>query len=261
MKKMNFVVDFIQNPFLEVVLVIFLTSVVQSLFGVGILLIGTPTLMFIGYPYFEALGYLLPTSLVISLIQILELKGRFSVAFLKEIIIYTIPLIPFGMFLANRADKFMGVFVGIFLITISIGKFYSKLTTLFVFNKIPKFFNRQLGLMGLGFLHGLTNLGGAILPAFNNTEGLDKNIKLANISVTYIVFVTSQLIYMFLFSPEIFDGIGLILSACVFTGVLGNRLIGKNIYNRIHADRYTVLMKIYVFIIGVFLVIKNLLME
>ena len=257
---MNFVINFMYHPFLEVVLVIFLTSIVQSLFGVGILLIGTPTLMFIGYPYFEALGYLLPTSLAISLIQVLELKGRFSVAFLKEIFIYTVPLIPLGMFLANRADKFMGGCVGIFLIIISIGKFFSKLTTLFL-KKIPKFLNRQLGLMGLGFLHGLTNLGGAILPAFNNTEGLDKNIKLANIAVTYAVLATSQLIYMFLLFPEIFGGKGLILSACVFTGLLGNRLIGKNIYNRIHVDRYTVVMKIYVIMIGIFLVIKNLLLE
>ena len=44
--------------------VIIVLAVVQSLFGVGLLVFGTPTLLLLGYPYQDALAILLPAPLV-----------------------------------------------------------------------------------------------------------------------------------------------------------------------------------------------------
>ena len=62
------------TPPIEIILIVLFASVVQSVFGVGVLLIGTPLLLSFGYPFFEVLSFLLPTSLIISIIQVSELK-------------------------------------------------------------------------------------------------------------------------------------------------------------------------------------------
>src|SRR5882757_7873526 len=50
--------------------IIAVLAVVQSLFGIGLLVFGTPTLLLLGYPYQDALAVLLPASLAVSLLQL-----------------------------------------------------------------------------------------------------------------------------------------------------------------------------------------------
>ena len=59
-----------------ILLVIIVTAMIQSLFGVGVLLFGTPLLLLGGYNFVNALTVLLPISLVINLFQII--KGKKS---------------------------------------------------------------------------------------------------------------------------------------------------------------------------------------
>jgi len=49
--------------------VVAVLAVVQSVFGMGLLVFGTPTLLLIGLNFSEALGWLLPASIAISTIQ------------------------------------------------------------------------------------------------------------------------------------------------------------------------------------------------
>ena len=51
--------------FLIITLLIFF----QSIFGIGLLLFGTPTFLLLGYNFLEVLNLLLPTSVTISLMQ------------------------------------------------------------------------------------------------------------------------------------------------------------------------------------------------
>ena len=59
---------------LETIIILFLI-VFQSIFGIGLLVFGTPTLMILGYQYSDILSVLLPISCSISLIQILMLES------------------------------------------------------------------------------------------------------------------------------------------------------------------------------------------
>ena len=52
------------------IILIALFCIFQSIFGVGLLLLGTPTFLLIGYDFFEVLNILLPYSIVISYLQI-----------------------------------------------------------------------------------------------------------------------------------------------------------------------------------------------
>ncbi len=66
---------------LYVALIVFVTSVMQSLFGVGVLLFGTPLLLLAGYPFLQSLLILLPISISINVLQILEVDPMGWTAF------------------------------------------------------------------------------------------------------------------------------------------------------------------------------------
>jgi len=57
--------------YLAILAVIAVLSVVQSIFGMGVLVFGTPTLLLMGYDFIPTLGYLLPASFAISLLQVM----------------------------------------------------------------------------------------------------------------------------------------------------------------------------------------------
>ncbi len=51
---------------IDILLTIFITAIVQSIFGTGVLLFGTPILLIFGYNFQIALIILLPTSVLIN---------------------------------------------------------------------------------------------------------------------------------------------------------------------------------------------------
>ena len=56
----------------DILLAVVVTSVIQSIFGVGVLLFGTPILLLLGYEFIYALTILLPISIAINSLQILR---------------------------------------------------------------------------------------------------------------------------------------------------------------------------------------------
>ena len=239
------------TPPIEIVLIVLFASVVQSVFGVGVLLIGTPLLLSFGYPFFEVLTFLLPTSLIISIIQVFELKKDINLKFTKTFIITSLPFIPIGLFFANRIGANIGIIVGIFLL-LTLPK---RGLTSVVFNSTNSL-GRYFGLSILGFLHGLTNLGGAILPAFINKACTIKGEKLATTAISYALFVIIQLPYLLFTHNELFTKNYSKIGICVLIGIIGNRVIGKRLYQVIPNEKYNIYMKIFISIIAVYLIIK-----
>ena len=60
---------------IEPLVVVIVCTVIQSIFGVGILVFGTPILLSLDYNLMTSLGILLPSSLLVSVIQILTIKN------------------------------------------------------------------------------------------------------------------------------------------------------------------------------------------
>ena len=58
------------------VLILAILIIFQSIFGVGLLLFGTPTFLYFDYSFSETLYLLLPLSFVISLIQFTKSKQK-----------------------------------------------------------------------------------------------------------------------------------------------------------------------------------------
>src|SRR4030043_495588 len=86
------------TEFLIPTIVVILFSTVQSVFGVGLLVFGTPTLLLLDYPFDTTLALLLPSSIVISAMQVLV--GRECLLhFKKSFLLYSVPLIIVGLLL------------------------------------------------------------------------------------------------------------------------------------------------------------------
>jgi len=70
--------------FLDVLITVVVTSFIQSIFGVGVLLFGTPLLLLQGYDFIEAVIFLLPISVSINLIQIAKDYQSVDLDFIKK---------------------------------------------------------------------------------------------------------------------------------------------------------------------------------
>ena len=72
---------------LDILITVAITSFIQSIFGVGVLLFGTPLLMLQGYNFFQTVIVLLPISLLINLFQISKDYRALDIVFYKNILI------------------------------------------------------------------------------------------------------------------------------------------------------------------------------
>ena len=170
----------------------------QSVFGVGLLLLGTPTFLLMGYNFFEVLNILLPYSILISFLQISSSKNK-SFEFSKKIIQFSIPFLIIGLasieYLQNKIN-FM-FFISIVLIIFSIINIINLREEKF------KIRNINFALIVLGVIHGLTNLGGTLLSILASNLNKDKNIIRYKIASGYFIFAIFQLIFINIFYVKI----------------------------------------------------------
>jgi uncharacterized membrane protein YfcA len=184
------------------VLVIAVFSVVQSLFGIGLLVFGTPTLLLLGYPFEGALAALLPASLTISLCQIAR-AGRPDAAFFRLFALWC--LLPLGVSLAAvlsaGAAANLNPVVALLLVAFVLLRVFPDLNaraaSLIVGRERP-------WLLLTGVVHGLSNLGGALLLVFAASRHQRKDEIRALIAFCYACFAATQLIVLAWLTPGVF---------------------------------------------------------
>ena len=130
---------------LETILILFLI-VFQSIFGIGLLVFGTPTLMILGYQYSDILSVLLPISCSISLIQIINARKHDVKTFTIEFIKFSLPgiiiFLPIViLFITNFYLNFLIAIIMIVLSLISILKFETNHFKKIISNKIVLLFS------------------------------------------------------------------------------------------------------------------------
>ena len=88
--------DTLDLNLIQLLLIISLFAILQSIVGVGLLLFGTPTLLLLGYTYEVVLSLILPASIVISALQVRE---NYSIVYGKKyLFVYTLPSIGLGLY-------------------------------------------------------------------------------------------------------------------------------------------------------------------
>ncbi len=228
---------------LEIFILIILT-IIQSVFGVGLLLFGTPSFLLLGYDFPNTINILMPMSITISLLQFF--KSRVSDK--KFIIDYNFFCLPFLILFLILALYFRDLinfkfYVAILLIISSLIILNKQRFSSFrnIFFKLKKFI-----LVFIGAVHGFTNMGGSFLSIYSTIISHNKKeLSRYYISYGYLVMGVFQylIVLLFAFGDLNFNKIFYIL---ITLGIyLPSQKIFKNINDKNFAKTINVIALLY----------------
>jgi uncharacterized membrane protein YfcA len=235
----------------DILITVLITAVIQSIFGVGVLLFGTPILLILGYDFINALSVLLPISIAINSLQIIKHYQHIDISFYRRVLIYSIPFVILFLFLVSTKNVNINLLVGSFLVLVALKNFFptieQKLEKTFKYEKI------YLSLMGI--IHGFTNLGGSLLTAIVHSKNYEKNSSRVTIAICYATFAFFQLITLFLIGKQFelsFAENMSFLQIGVFVFLFTEEIV----YNGIDNKKYSQIFSIFLLISGLLLIIK-----
>jgi len=235
----------------DILLTVITTAVIQSVFGVGVLLFGTPILLLLGYDFINALSVLLPISIAINSLQIIKHYQFIDTTFYKRVLIYSIPLVVIFLFFVS-AEKFsISLLIGGFLILVALKSFFPSIDQ--KLQQMIKYERTYLAAMGV--IHGLTNLGGSLLTAIVHGKGYDKNTTRVTVAICYATFAIFQLITLFFIGSH-FELAYADNMSFLQLGVIVFLLTEELIYSGIDDKKYGQLFAAFLLISGVLLVLK-----
>lgn len=235
--------------FFLLAIIIAVCSLIQSIFGVGLLVFGTPALILLGYPFQTVLVILLPCSILISLLQVLN--GKEELRHLdQKLALYCVPFIILGLaFVVIAGHGYNArIYVGCLLLVngaIRLSQKAQMRLSLFLKKRTRSY------LMAMGLLHGLTNMGGGLLTILATSLFEHKEAIRNYIAGSYLIMALAQIIFLVLFGKTNWNPMMLALpplSGAVFL-LLGNRLFKAST-----PQVYYHSMTILIFLFGVALV-------
>jgi len=234
-----------------IIFIIILTALLQSFFGVGVLLFGTPILILLNYSFLECLLILLPISVTINSLQIKADFKKIDYNIYKSVLFLSVPFVIVFLILVSNNSINISIFIGIFLIFISL-----KDKILIIKNSFEKFLSfNKIFYISMGVIHGLTNLGGSLLIAKVYFTSLNKNQKRVTIAISYLTLAIFQfftllfinLHYNFYYLIYVFIG--------AITYVIANRLV----FQKISDNKFDRLFSFFILLSGISLITKEIL--
>jgi hypothetical protein len=213
--------------------------------GVGLLLFGTPSLLLLGYSYPEVLWILLPSSCLLSLVQIFE--GYHLVESKKDVYFLIIPSLVVSLIIVIKLDYVIDIkkIVGVILFTIAILRLSS----------FPKSWGRlllekyrKISYILIGLIHGLSNLGGAPLSVVVSVRHTDRKKVNANIAFVYFILALSQLVVLSIYEREVFSPLYLLFIPIV---IINHLILSKTLALRIDNTKFKRFLNFIILIFGV----------
>ena len=236
----------------DILITISFTSLVQSIFGTGVLLFGTPILLILGYNFQYTLIILLPISISINLFQIKDSFRKINVEFYKKLIFYCIPCIFLSLYFINFSPTKINLYVGLFLLLIGLKN------NIISIDRFLRFFLRyeSIYLILMGIVHGLTNLGGALLSGAVFNKKLSKDSKRATIAICYLSMGLMQIITLILKlnENEFFKNFN--LGYWIFSLII--YFLTKNyLYYKMNDEQYIKYSNLFLLLMGITLFMKT----
>ena len=238
---------------IDIVLIIIFTSIIQSIFGTGVLLFGTPLLLLFGYNFQSLLFILLPTSVLINLFQLKNNLSEIDFSFYKKLILFCIPSIVISLYYINFKSININTYIGILLILIALKNTIPSLKRA-VELLIKKDF---IYLIITGFIHGISNLGGALLSAIVINKNLSKNSTRSTIALSYLTFAIFQIVtIIFIIGNNSF--VSLINASYWMLGIIVFLIVENTFYLKINEKIYIKFFTGFLISTGILLLIKSL---
>jgi uncharacterized protein len=208
---------------LIIVALVLALSLVQSLFGVGLLVFGTPLLLMMGVPFEEALGVLLPCSIAVSLIQTAKAWDKIDIR--RSFAQYCLPgvIICLALVLWLKHSFNIRVAVGCLMLLTALVRISAR-TNLVLQTYCRR--HQHSALVIIGILHGFTNMGGGLLSAFVSSFHQDKAKIRANIAFGYLLMAVCQLTVLLASGAAKFGPLSVVLpllAGATFL-LIGNRI-------------------------------------
>lgn len=240
----------------DILATILLTASIQSLFGVGVLLFGTPILLVLGYDFITTLITLLPISLTINLLQVTKDYRQIHLPFYRQILTLSIPSIILCLLLVTARKMNIGSVVGLFLIVAALKSLYAPFQR--VIESLVRYERTYFVVMGV--VHGLTNLGGSLLTALIHSKPYDKDQTRATTAVSYGTFAVFQLLTLGLtLGPAAIATATTVSYMAVGVSMfLGTELL---LYGKLSTERYRTTFAAFLFLSGTALILKSLFLQ
>ena len=236
----------------DIMLTVVVTSIVQSIFGAGVLLFGTPLLLLFGYDFVDVLIVLLPISVAINLLQIAKHHAHIDVSFYRNVLLLTLPPIAVFLFLVTQARINIGLVIGAFLLLIALKEISAPVAR--AIDRLMTYEKAYFVLMGV--IHGLSNLGGSLLTAIVHHKDYDKDVARVTVAASYGTFAVVQLLTLWLFRRQQIDvpfadnAIYLVVGALIFV------LTDEMLYAQIDSEKYRRIFAGFLAMAGVVLILR-----
>jgi hypothetical protein len=245
----------VQSEFALYGIIIAVLSIVQTVFGVGLLLLGTPTLLLLGVPFQKALWILLPASLAISSWQLGFDKGL-KLSALREFAIWAVPTLIIGLLVVLTAGLTIkaDLAVGALLIIGAVLRL-----SLPIRRSLLRWLQRHdsSALSGIGLVHGLTNMGGGLLSLYSSVRHTGKLDIRQHIALGYALFAFTQLLVLAMTSTTDFSMSFIYVSVGVAS--CSYLTVGRLTFSRLSSADYNVLFSLFEIGCGSTLIVRRLL--
>lgn len=235
-----------------IVLIITVTAAIHALFGVGLLLFGTPLLLILGYDYLTILHWLLPIALAINLLQVWVYASRVDWTFVRTCALFSLPGVIACSLVMTHFDLAIGPIVGVLLILAAVQRLSSSA------NRALAHLMRHTTLycVVMGAVQGLTSLGGSLLSALIHTKAYDKDRARATTAAAYGIFLIVQLVLLWGTTPADTARLGYtVLLATV--GLAAFVLVEQTLYAALDRERYHAILAGFLFVSGLLLLGKT----
>lgn len=227
-------------------ILIFALSIFQSIFGIGLLVFGTPAFLLMGYSFFDIINILLPFSITISLLQIVYSEET-NKSFQYKLIIYCIPALILSLiFLINYENSInFIILMSLTIIFFSLANLLKDKNKILLNNKLIK---TKTSLVLLGLIHGLTNLGGSFLTLIAANISIKKSSIRYNIASGYLILGLVQLLFVNFFHKDL----NLQLLYYLFIPII-SFFISQKFYKSIDNEYFYKILNIIILLYGLYI--------
>ena len=216
----------------------------QSIFGMGLLVFGTPILLLIDYSYEQALWTLLPASFTVSSLQLLEISGL-DREFRTKFLTWSIPAlsVTLATYLIWHPSIKIELIMGLVMLMFVISRILSRAAGDWVSNFIKC--NSTSAMFVMGAVHGISNMGGSVLSLISTSYYNEKSQIRDAVVYCYWFFGLCQLALLALFSFQEISMFGIAGSPIAAVVYL---LLGKRSFEMVEQNAFKHLFTTFILI-------------